>query len=543
MENSSRKKFIYLPIMFAIVFVAGMFLGVKLLRFSNGTGNTIKDFFSPNLNNYNKLNDVINYIETSYVDTVNHDKLIEFAINGILQNLDPHSAYIPAADFNDVNDPLMGKFDGIGVEFRILKDTVIVINTIPGGPSEQRGVKAGDRIIKVEGKSIAGIKITNELVMKKLKGKKGTEVNITVFRPGLPKLFEFKIIRAPIPTYSIDVSYMVTNNIGCIKLSKFSKTTSEEFSNALLTLKSKGMTKLILDLRGNGGGFLDAAIDLSDEFLSNGKLIVYTEGLHRSKKSSFATGSGSFENGELVILIDENSASASEIVSGAIQDNDRGIIIGRRSFGKGLVQEQVDLIDGSAIRLTVARYHTPTGRCIQKSYKNGSDEYYNDFAHRFTDGEMLNADSIPLADSLKFKTPKGKIVYGGGGIMPDIFVPIDTAQNTKYFIQLYNKGIIYQFGFDYADSHRQQIKATYKNAENFNKSFMVSEAIFEGLIKSGEKNGVKRNDKAIKASTVIIKTELKAAIGKNIYGNEALYPLLNNTDNTFLKAIEVLKKR
>jgi carboxyl-terminal processing protease len=541
--NNNKKLFIYLPILFAIVFVAGMFLGVKLIRFTPGSGNLFKDLFSFNLNRYDKFNDVINYIEASYVDSVSKQKLTEDAINDLLQSLDPHSYYISAAEFNDVNDPLMGNFEGIGVEFRIIKDTVVVINTVAGGPSEKRGVRAGDRIVKVDGKPFAGIKITNEKVLKTLKGEKGTDVKLSIYRPGVRNLIDFVVTRDVIPTYSVDIAYMVKGNIGYIKLSKFSKTTPQEFDAALTKLKSGGMKKLILDLRGNGGGFMDAAIYLADEFLSKDKLIVYTEGKHRPKKSSYATDEGDFENGALVILIDEMSASASEIVAGAIQDNDRGTIIGRRSFGKGLVQEQVELLDGSAIRLTVARYHTPTGRCIQKSYKNGIADYDNEFYNRFLDGELLNPDSIHFADSLKFKTPGGKIVYGGGGIMPDVFVPIDSAQNNHFFLLLYNKGIINQFGFDYSDKNRKSLKAVYVNKDSFINSFNVSPAMFDEFISYAEKNGVKKDPHGIKVSGDEIRTELKASIGRNLFGNEGYYPIINKIDNTFLKAVNVLNKK
>jgi len=541
--NNNKKLFIYLPILFAIVFVAGMFLGVKLIRFTPGSGNPFRDFFSFNLNRYDKFNDVINYIEASYVDSVSKEKLTEDAINDLLQGLDPHSYYISAAEFNDVNDPLMGNFEGIGVEFRIIKDTVVVINTVAGGPSEKRGVRAGDRIVKVDGKPFAGIKITNEKVLKTLKGEKGTDVKLSIYRPGVRNLIDFVVTRDVIPTYSVDIAYMVKGNIGYIKLSKFSKTTPQEFDVALTKLKSSGMKKLILDLRGNGGGFLDAAIYLADEFLSKDKLIVYTEGKHRPKKSSYATDEGDFESGNLVILIDEMSASASEIVAGAIQDNDRGTIIGRRSFGKGLVQEQVELLDGSAIRLTVARYHTPTGRCIQKSYKNGIADYDNEFYNRFLDGELLNPDSIHFADSLKFKTPGGKIVYGGGGIMPDVFVPIDSAQNNRFFLLLYNKGIINQFGFDYSDKNRKSLKGLFINKDSFINSFNISPVVFDEFISYAEKNGVKKDPHGIKVSGDEIRTELKASIGRNLFGNEGYYPIINRIDNTFLKAVNVLNKK
>ncbi len=539
MEEKKNKRYIYLPIIFALIFIAGMFLGIRLISGSSSLGKqTI--LFSLGLGKYDKLNDVLNYIQGSYVDSVSREQLTEDAISSLLDKLDPHSVYITAAEFNEANDPLVGSFDGIGVEFRIQRDSIVVMNVIPGGPSESVGVKAGDRIVKVDGKNVAGIKITNNDVMKKLKGKRGTKVKIHVFRRGIKKLFEIPITRGVIPTYSLDIAYMLTKNIGYIKLSKFSATTHDEFVSALLKLKAKGMIKLILDLRDNGGGYLQAAEDLADEFLGDGKLIVYTKGMHKPKATVYATDKGDFETGQLVILINEFSASASEIVTGAIQDNDRGTIIGRRSFGKGLVQEQVKLYDGSAVRLTIARYYTPTGRCIQRSYANGTEEYYNQFYNQFIDGELENPDSIKFADSLKFKTPKGKIVYGGGGIMPDVFIPLGKDENSKYFISLFNKGLIFLFAFDFTDKKRQNIKDKYINAVGFIKGFTVDDALFNEFIEYSGKNGVKKDEIGIALSRKNIKMYLKAFIGRNIFKDEAFYPVIQDVDYTLKKAINVI---
>jgi carboxyl-terminal processing protease len=539
MEEKRRRLYIYLPIVFALVFVAGMFLGARLISGGSSTTKNNK-LFSLGFGKYDKLNDVLNYIHESYVDSVSIDQLTEDAISSLLEKLDPHSSYITAAEFNEANDPLEGSFEGIGVEFRIQRDTITVMNVIPGGPSEGVGVMAGDRIVKVDSKNVAGIKITNNEVMKKLKGKKGTQVKINVFRHGVSKLLEFTITRNVIPTYSLDIAYMLTNSIGYIKLSKFSATTHDEFLTAIAKLKAKGMKKLVLDLRDNGGGYLKAAIDIADEFLSTGKLIVYTQGVHKPKETDFATSEGNFENGKLVILINEFSASASEIVAGAIQDNDRGYIIGRRSFGKGLVQQQLNLTDGSAIRLTVARYYTPTGRCIQRSYAGGTEEYYAQFYAQILDGETDNPDSIKLADSLKFTTPKGKVVYGGGGIMPDVYVSMGKDENSKFFNLIYNKGFFIQYAFEYTDKNRQTIKATYKDAAGFVKSFTVSNSMFEELIAYAVKNGVKTDASGIAASKEIIKTYLKAFVGRNIFNDEAFYPVIQKEDKTLLKAISVL---
>jgi len=425
MENK-RSAYIYLPIAFSFVLVVGILTGYYLMRSSYIQNHA----FLKGRQGKNTLNELIGFINNNYVDSVDTQKLNNEAITGMLLSLDPHSVYIPASEFADANDPLMGNFEGIGIQFRIERDTVMVINTIPGGPSEKVGLLAGDRIVKVDGKSIAGIKIENDKVMKLLKGPKSTKVTVSIFRRGLKKLNDFTITRGIIPTWSIDVSFAVNAETGYIKLSKFSATTGDELHEAMAELKSKGVKKLILDLRGNSGGYLQEAIAVSDEFLPDNKLIVYTMGLHRPKQIAKSTSEGIWDNLPVVVLIDEGSASASEIVAGAIQDNDRGTVIGRRSFGKGLVQEQVGLSDGSALRLTVARYYTPTGRSIQKPYTKGAEEYYMEYYHRMEDGELENADSIKLNDSLKFKTPGGKTVYGGGGIMPDIFIPIERNSKT-----------------------------------------------------------------------------------------------------------------
>ena len=488
------------------------------------------------------LNELIRFIDKNYVDSVDTKKLNDEAITGMLLSLDPHSVYIPASDFAEANDPLMGNFEGIGIQFRIERDTVMVINTIPGGPSEKVGLLAGDRIVKVDGKNIAGVKIVNEKVMKLLKGPKDTKVTVSIFRRGLKKLNDFTITRGIIPTWSIDISYAVNSETGYIKLSKFSATTGNELHEALVELKEKGVKKLILDLRGNSGGYLQEAIAVADEFLPDDKLIVYTQGLHRPKQIAKSTSEGIWDDGQIVVLIDEGSASASEIVAGAIQDNDRGTIIGRRSFGKGLVQEQVGLSDGSALRLTVARYYTPTGRSIQKPYTKGAEEYYMEYYHRMTDGELESADSIKLNDSLKFKTPGGKIVYGGGGIMPDIFVPIERNAALKFYNESVNKGILYQFAFDYTDRNRARLIA-YKDASQFDKSFSVSGGIYSEYIAYAEKNGIKYPGAEIASSQQHISELMKSYIARNLFDSKGFYPIYLRTDNAFIKAMEVLGKK
>ena len=531
----NKRPYIYLPILFSLVLILGIIIGAKLLPASS-----FSNVFKFNYSNNNKINDVINYIEQEYVDSVSKDKLMEDAISGMLQSLDPHSDYIPAAEFAEANAPLVGNFDGIGVQFKVIKDSIVVIAVIHDGPSEKTGLAPGDRIVKVDSKNVANTKIKDQEVMKLLKGKKGTEVTVSIYRKGKPNLIDFTITRGEIPTYSVDIAYMVNKTVGYIKLEKFSGTTIEEFTKALADLKSKGMQKLIFDLRGNGGGYLDAAIAICDEFLPSNKLILYTEGFHRKKKTYYSSGEGTFENGALVILIDEMSASASEIVTGAMQDNDRATIIGRRSFGKGLVQEQSKLIDGSAIRLTVARYHTATGRCLQKPYNHSISEYYMDFYQRLLD-EGVVSDSITEGDTLKFTTPKGKIVYGGGGIMPDIYVSSKSEENSVYLKKLNEKNLIYLFAFEYADKNRKQLN-NYRTAANYIATFTITTQIFKDFTDYCEKLGVKRSEPDIAKSGDLIKVYLKAFIGRNIFNDEAFYPVLLIKDKVFIKALEVVGK-
>jgi len=536
--KNNRSLYIYLPIAFAMVLIVGILTGYYLMR-------------SSFVQNYallrgahlkSTLTELISFINRNYVDSVDTKKLNDEAITGMLLSLDPHSVYIPASEFADANDPLMGNFEGIGVQFKIERDTVMVINTIPGGPSEKVGLLAGDRIVKVEGKNIAGIKIENEKVMKLLKGPKGTEVKVGIFRKGLKKLIDFTITRDVIPTWSIDISYAVNAETGYVKISKFSATTGDELHKALIELKENGIRKLILDLRGNSGGYLQEAIAVADEFLPDNKLIVYTQGLHRPKQVANSTSEGVWDDLPVVVLIDEGSASASEIVSGAIQDNDRGTIIGRRSFGKGLVQEQVSLSDGSALRLTVARYYTPTGRSIQKPYSKGAEEYYMEYYHRMQDGELESADSVKMNDSLKYKTPGGKTVYGGGGIMPDIFIPVERNAALKFYNESVNKGILYQFAFDYTDRNRAAMKS-YKDAKQFDKMFNVSGSLFNEYVAYAEKNGIKYPSSETIASQQHIADLMKSFIARNLYDSKGFYPIFLRTDKAFMKAMEVLGEK
>ena len=518
--------------------VAGFFLGIKLAPVSDGDEGIF--FVSPQ--RYNKMSDIINYIERDYVDSVDRRQLEEDAIEGILKHLDPHSSYIRAEEFHAVNDPLIGNFEGIGVQFRIEKDTILVVNPIAGGPSEKVGIMAGDRIIMIDDTLVAGIEISTEEVMKKLKGERGTQVDVTVYRRSEPELLEFTIIRDVIPTYSVDIAYMADSETGYIKVSKFSATTYEEFMEAMQKLLDEGMEKLILDLRGNYGGYLQAAIKMADEFLGQNKLIVYTEGFSRPNNYAYATKKGVFENNPLVILIDEGSASASEIVAGAVQDNDRGTVIGRRSFGKGLVQEQLNLPDGSALRLTVARYHTPTGRNIQRPYDEGTEQYYEDFHQRFMNGEMKDPDSIVFSDSLRYVTPGGKVVYGGGGIMPDVFVPAMTDEEEKLYNQMLRRNIIFRYAFEYTDSHREEL-AVFDHPEKFRNDFAVSEKMFNELLMLAEEEGIDFKKKDVRNSKEKIRTLLKAYIGRNILDDKGFYPVYHQIDPGFQKAYEIIIKQ
>lgn len=528
----------FLPIILSLVLVIGLWLGYFLsTRLQNNSSLSQNNRASTN----DKINSLLDYIEYQYVDTINKKDLVEKTVTSMLQSLDPHSSYIAASEFETVNEPLEGNFDGIGVEFNIIKDTIRVITPIEGGPSEKLGIRAGDKIVKVEGNIVAGVKITNKEVFDKLRGKSGSIVNVSILRSGIQKPLIFNITRDAIPLYSIDASYMVNTTVGYIKISKFAATTYDEYLKAFNALSKQGMKKLILDLRGNPGGYLNAAVDISDEFLVNGLQIVYTQGKASPKKVYKATERGSFENNGLAILIDEGSASASEIVAGAIQDNDRGTIIGRRSFGKGLVQDQLQLPDGSAIRLTIARYYTPTGRCIQKPYSDDKSQYYSEEYARFEHGELLNADSIKLDKTKKYTTPDGKTVYGGGGIMPDVFVPLDTSKNNSFVNKVFYTGAINTFAFEYADNNRTKLKL-FGSAKNYIAQFEISNAILEEFYAYCDKQKTKLGSINKEKTNQALKPYLKAFIGRDVFDKDAYYPIINQSDKCILKATEVLSK-
>lgn len=527
---------ILLPIIFSILMIIGIFLG-RMLDSDESNSNS-----SLLVKKYHKLNSVLGYIESEYVDNISSNELIEKSLPFILENLDPHSVYVPAKDLMGLNESLEGNFDGIGVQFNIQHDTIMVVNTVSGGPSEKLGIMAGDRIVKIDDSLVAGINITNNQVLKKLKGLKGTKVKVSIYRHKYPELIDFIITRDVIPLYSIDVAYMISESIGYIKISSFAGTTYQEFKKAVLRLQKSNMKKVIIDLRGNGGGYLDAATKITDEFLDDKKLIVYTEGKARPKTVTYSTSRGYCHNTEIVVLIDEWSASASEIFAGAIQDNDRGIIIGRRSFGKGLVQEQTMLPDGSALRLTIARYYTPSGRCIQKHYEHGEvNKYHEEIAERYIHGEFSEKDSIKNPDSIKYVTTSGRIVYGGGGIMPDIFIPVDTLGWTPYLSEVSNKGLIYQFSFEYVDENREFLKKfkDYKELDAFlNKAHIINQFII-----FAEKKGVQKKYTEIKTSEFIIKTQIKAYIARNLFDNDGFYPIMKEVDIPLKRAIEVLSAK
>lgn len=489
-----------------------------------------------------KLSMALYAVASLYVDTVNSEKLTEDAIRGMLEKLDPHSNYLDKEETKELTEPLQGNFDGIGIQFNMLTDTLYVIQVIPGGPSEKVGLMAGDRIIMVNDTLIAGVKMRTNDIMKRLRGPKNTEVNVKVLRQGTPDLIGFKIIRGKIPVTSLDASYMADKTTGYIKLNRFAATSIEEFREALEKLNKQGMKNLILDLQSNGGGYLNAAIDLADEFLSKDKLIVYTEGNKQRREEATSTTKGNFEEGRLVILIDESSASASEIVSGAIQDWDRGILIGRRSFGKGLVQKPIPMSDGSMIRLTVARYYTPTGRCIQKPYESGNKEQYNmDIINRFDHGELMHADSIHFADSLKYNTLlNNRTVYGGGGIMPDIFVPLDTTRTTKYHRELIAKGVIYRTSMNYIDQHRNELKKAYPTIEKFKSKFSVNTEILDNLRKLAEEEKIEFDEGQFNLSKSLIMLQLKALIARDLFDMNEYFIIINDINESYQKALQII---
>jgi carboxyl-terminal processing protease len=491
-----------------------------------------------------KFGRLLRLVEGYYVDSADVDKLTEKAIVHLLSELDPHSVYISKDEVDKMNEPLQGNFEGIGISFNIYKDTLLITSIIPGGPSEKVGIRAGDRIVSVDGSNIAGTGIKNSDVFDMLRGEKGTTVEIKVMRRSADELLDFTIIRDKIPIYSLDASYMLDNETGFIKLNKFSATTTDEFTQAIEELKSQKMRNLILDLRGNGGGYLKTAIEISDHFLDGNKMIVYTDGMNDPRRDYKSTSKGIFKEGNLVILVDESSASASEIVSGAVQDWDRGLIIGRRSFGKGLVQKPYFLTDGSMVRLTTAHYYTPSGRGIQKPYNNGVEEYRREYMDRFSSGQLFSIDSIILPDSLKYKTlVNGRNVYGGGGIMPDIFVPMDTSSHNRYYNRLRRNNIVYNFVLDYVDNNRGNLQKQYPDFNQFNKNFSVTSEMVEKIIAQGEKEGIEREEASLSFTLKTMENEIKALIARDIFTRNEFYRIIFQDDEAIIKALEVIENK
>ena len=529
-----KKVNLYIPILIAVSVAAGIIIG-NLLKKNSQT-------FLPGFQvaKTDKLSTVLNLIQHDYVDSVNTASIIEKTIPEILENLDPHTTYIPASNMQEVEEEMTGKFSGIGVQFSIMEDTVRVVEVIPGGPSSKVGILPGDRIVRVNDSIIAGNNVENNTVLNLLRGEKNTNVTVGIFRKNIADELEFTITRGDIPIYSVDVSYMIDSETGFIKITRFSNTTYREFMAGMEKLDGKGAEKVIIDLRQNSGGSLSAVLQILDEFLEKGETILYTEGVNRPRETYRASGRQRWEDKKIYILIDEFSASASEILAGAIQDNDRGIIIGRRSFGKGLVQEQIPLSDGSALRLTIARFYTPSGRCIQSPYEDGNDEYINNIYERFHNMEQLVADSIHFADSLKYTTKGGRIVYGGGGIMPDFFVPADTTGNSAYYGRIYRKGLIYTYAYNYADANRE-ILTTFDDAYEID-NYLEKQNVIDGFIAYAAEHGIPRDNDGLKESGLVIKTQLKAYIARNILGEEGFYPIIKNIDKTLLQSILITKQ-
>lgn len=492
------------------------------------------------IKDFSKLLEATAKIKAMYVDTLNTNKMVENAIEGMLEKLDPHSVYIPKDEVKKMNEPLVGNFDGIGVQFQMIDDTLFVEQTISGGPSEKVGVLPGDRIVFVNDTCIAGVKLSSTDIMKKLRGKKGTEVHIKVVRRSVPELLEFKITRDKIPLYSIDASYMASPSVGYIKLTKFSATSKDEFDVAFKKLQKQGMTSLILDLQSNGGGYLHTATQLADVFLGSGQLIVYTQG-RNDRQNYLASAQGGYEKGKLIILVDEYSASASEILSGAIQDWDRGLIVGRRTYGKGLVQQPVNLSDGSMIRLTTARYYTPSGRCIQRSYADGVEKYKHELIDRYNRGELTSADSVHFPDSLRKETLVfHRTIYGGGGIMPDYFVPLDTTFSSKYLTKIIAKGVVNSFASKYFETHESQWKKDYPTFEKFKTGFNVSDAILTELTQMAEAEKIPLVQEDFNKSKKFLSIQLKALFARRMWDMNEFYQIINGENESCVKAIEIL---
>lgn len=532
MKNNSTR---FIPFLLAICLIAGIAIGTFYANHFSGNKLGIINTSS------NKLNALLRIIDDQYVDTVNISDLVEEAMPQILSELDPHSSYIPAKDLEAVTADLKGSFSGIGIQFTIQNDTIHVNNVIQGGPSEKVGLMAGDRIVEVDDSAFVGKIVTNEEAMKRLKGEKGSKVKLGVYRPGEKELLHFTVVRGNIPVKSIDAAYMINEKVGYVKVNKFGETTYPELLIALAKLSQKNCEGLIIDLRGNTGGYMAAAIQMVNEFLPNNRLIVYTQGRKSPRQDYNSNGTGSNQKMPLVVLVDEGSASASEIFAGAIQDNDRGTIVGRRSFGKGLVQQPIEFSDGSAIRLTIARYYTPSGRCIQKPYEKGKEsEYELDLLTRYEHGEFFSADSIKQNETEVYRTRLGRPVYGGGGIMPDIFVPQDTTGMTSYFRMAANRGLIIRYTFEYTDQNRSTLQKN--DTTEKMEEYLKKQNLLNNFAAWAEKKGLKRRNNLMAKSRKLFEMSLYGNIIYNMLGMEAYVEFLNETDKTVLKAVEILEK-
>jgi carboxyl-terminal processing protease len=515
-----------------------LFLLISALIFAVVPGRTQQ--FNPK-STTQKFASAMQIINFAYVDSVFEPELVEKAIIAMLKELDPHSQYISKENLQKSTEPLEGNFDGIGISFQVYKDTILVIAPVPGGPAEKLGIRAGDKIVMIDGEDATGTFVDNNYVFSRLRGDKGTTVDVSVLRKGRNKLIEYTITRDKIPINSIDAAFMATREIGYIKLNRFSRTSMDEFRKAIGELKDQGMEKLILDLRGNSGGYLDVAVDLSDEFIGAGKMVLYTEGSSSPRRKYKSTYRGEFEEGKLVVLIDEGSASASEIVAGAVQDWDRGIIVGRRSFGKGLVQRPYYLPDSSVIRLTIARYYTPTGRCIQKPYDEGYEQYYDDLFKRLESGELTSMENINFPDSLKYYTPNKRVVYGGGGVMPDVFVPWDSTRYTDFYVDLLSKGIFNDYVLSYIDNERNSLTRKYHTFEQFDEDFKIDDEFMEKfLVYAAQKEITPQNDDLL-LSSELIRMQMKALVARNLFEFKSYFQVITQIDEGFRTAISVLK--
>lgn len=533
-------------VLFPLLLAAGVVLGLLLGQFMGRSSaeSQLRGVLTRLTQSDNKLNYTLSLIENQYVDSVSMDSLVEHVLPLITRELDPHSVYIPASEMQAVNEPLDGEFDGIGVVFNMATDTVIVLNVIPSGPSDKAGIRAGDRILEIDDSLVAGQQIPQHKIVRKLRGPRGTTVKLGLGRQGISDVVDVEVVRGVIPIKSIESAFRIADGIGYVKLSQFARTSYDELERALTRLRGEGVDKLIFDLRGNSGGFLDQAIRIANEFLHKDQLIVYTEDRRHEQQREYADGTGSAQDMEVVVLIDEGSASSSEILAGALQDNDRGTIVGRRSFGKGLVQRQIPYADGSALRLTTARYFTPTGRSIQKPYTIGDDEgYEEDLWNRYRNNEFFSADSIHFADSLRRVTPGGKVVYGGGGIMPDLFIPADTTDVTPYFVEVAGRNILYRYTIEYADRHREALSAV-KTIEELQALLDSDKGLVDDFVRYAARKGVAPRFRDIARSRRLMEAQLRAYIGRNTpLEDNGFYANIYPVDPVVVRSIELLRDK